>query len=195
MQAKLYRPLWLFCLLLAIGLACQTSDAVREVQATAQNAIEQGKGVISTIQSVATQSAPMLATLRAFATQQAPLLETAKAFATEQGPELLGTAQAAATQFAFGELPPDIPLVDRSTTSAFVSSHLLVSYTTSLPFASTLDFYKQNMPANGWNALSGERYETDTSAMIKYEKPDRIATVTVNVVEGKTVVLITIQFK
>jgi hypothetical protein len=193
MHKKIYRPLWLIVLAIAITLSCQTTERVREVQETAQNAIEQGKGVIETIRAVATQSGPMLATLRAFATQQAPLLETAKAFATEQGPEMLETVQAAATEFAFGELPADIPVVDRATTTAFVSSNLLVSYTTSLSFASVLDFYKQNMPANGWSAMSGERYETDTSALTKYEKADRVASVSINLVDGQTVVLITID--
>jgi hypothetical protein len=196
MLTKFLRYAWLIVLMVSVSLACKAAEVgsdVEKAQATVQTGLEEGQQAVQTLQAVATQGAPMLATAQAFATQNAPLIATAQAIATEKGPEALETAQAAATQFAFGDLPEDIPVVDRNTLTSFISSNVLVSFTTTLSFADVVDFYKQNMPNNDWSAVKLGSYQTNSSALLVYEKSDGKATVTINVVEGKVVVAIGIQ--
>jgi len=181
-HTNIYQISWAVLLLLAATLACAggpVGEQIDSVRQTAENAVDTGKSAISTAQALATQAGP--------------ILETASAFATEQGPGMLETAQAAATEFSFGDQPEDIPLPDSASIQNLVTSNKLVTFTTSLSLAAATDFYKSAMPENGWNLASGERVETDSLSILHYEKTSRSASVTISVAEGKTVVLIVIE--
>jgi hypothetical protein len=51
------------------------------------------------------------------------------------------------------------------------------------------------MPANGWKEASSGWVETAQATVLRYEKPDKLSTVTItrNPIDGRSVVLITIQ--
>jgi hypothetical protein len=200
-------------LAVTLSLACTLSSLgsqVSGIQATAQAIATTGGEIVATVKAIATQQAPLiataqamvtqqgpsaLATAKAFATQQAPLLETAKAYATEHGPELLQTAQAAATQFAVGQPPEDIPILARETAENFFGSKDVVSYATALPSNAVVDFYKTAMLSSGWQEVRSEWTEAAGTAILKYEKPNRYALVTITASGNKTLVLIGIQIK
>jgi hypothetical protein len=167
---------------------------------TAQSAAtEVGQsGIVETAKAVATEQGPeILGTIEAVATDQGPgLLETMKAVVTDQGPGLLETGQAFATQFASGEAPADIPLVEGDRED-FTANDSLVSYSTSLQFADVVGFYKTQMPENGWTIDEQSSVETGSSAILNYSKADRTALVIINAdpANNKTLVAITIQAK
>jgi hypothetical protein len=180
----------------AVGTQVGGAGWLETAQALATLAGE--SGLLETAVAFATEQGPSaLATAQAFATEQGPAaIATAQAFATQQGPSAMATAQAYATQVAgsLGNLPPDVPIVDGEK-DAFVKSLELVSYITPIEYAQVVDFYKQQMPANGWVQASSGWIETAQTTILRVEKPDRLATVTItrNPVDGRSVVLITIQ--
>ena len=90
-----------------------------------------------------------------------------------------------------GNPPPDVPLLpDHKDTFA---SPDMVNYTSGVPFADAIDFYKKEMVANGWNALTDQFYEDDSTALMNFEKPERTAMVTItreNDVSNITIMII-----
>lgn len=180
----------------AIGTQVGGAGWMETAQSLATQAGE--SGLLETAVAFATEQGPSaLATAQAFATEQGPsAIATAQAFATEQGPSAMATAQAYATQVAgsLGNLPPDIPILDGEK-DAFVKSLELVSYITSIEYSQVVDFYKQQMVANGWVQASSGWIETAQTTVLRFEKPDRLSTVTItrNPLDNRSVVLITIQ--
>ena len=222
MQAKSYRYLWLIAVFVVITVGCRlfsgVSDRVDSVRATAESIatdVDQGRdllgtaramatqvggaGMIGTIQALATEAdeSGLLATAQAFATAEGPgLMETVLAVATRQGPEILSTAQSYITQIAPGAAPPDIPVLDGDK-ELFFQSNALVSYVIALPLDQVADYYKTQMPANGWTKVDEETFESPVAKSLVYEKPDRRASVVLSLSpgEGKSVILITIENK
>jgi hypothetical protein len=213
MNLKNLRIVTLIPLLLMITLACNLFSQVESLA----NSAQQGQEILETAQSLSTDvsSTGMLETAQAMATQvgESGLAETAQAFATEQGPSLAETAQAVATQqgpglmetaqamvtkaaVTFGDAPADIPVVEDENEN-FFSTAELVSYFTPTPYAEVLTFYKEQMPVNDWIKVDEDWVETESAAILKFTKPDRIATVTISVnpLDNMTVVMITIQPK
>lgn len=153
----------------------------QELLGTAQAFTTQvgGQSLIPTAQALATQmdQSGILETAKAVATEQGSgILSTARAIATQQGPAALETVQAYATQFAQATPAEDIPLIDAERDTFFQSASL-ISYNTTLPFDQVLDFYKNQMPANGWNEIENEGFETATTAFLSFEKGGRKASV------------------
>jgi hypothetical protein len=196
MNKNIFRSAWLICLALTFSLACLSGvgGQIEGVKETAQSAVEQGRSFISTAQAFATQSVSMLATARAFATEQAPLIETAKAFATAQGPELLQTAQAVSTEFAFGSTPEDIPLPPTDQIKELVSSNAFISFTALMPAKDVVAFYEAQMPLNGWQA-NGDTIESADSTILQYQKPGRQVYFVFNHKGTETQVVITLESK
>jgi hypothetical protein len=146
------------------------------------------------------------------------LMETAEAMATEMPVEdILGTVEVLGTEMPVlpegiaetaaagglpvplpgeGEdnLPPDIPIVKERNDDLFANKDL-VSYTTSLPFDTVLDFYQAEMLNNGWQPGEGEPVITPQTAVLNYAKPQRDAMVTIYVSNDLTGVTITIAPK
>lgn len=186
----------LLATLRVVGTQVGETGLLGTAQALATQAGE--AGLLETAQAFATEQGPAaLATVQAFATEQGPsAIATAEAFATQQGPSLAATASSYATQVAgsIGQLPPDIPIVDGEK-DAFIQSLELVSYITALPYEQVVTFYKEQMLPNGWTKVDSGWVETGQASVLRYEKPDRQATVTItrNPLDGRTVVLVTIQ--
>lgn len=189
MKPQTYR-IALFALVLLITLACQSisniQDQVEEVQTTAQMAATQAIGLVTQAGDLATQAVLL-------ATQGAPLLETASAFAT-QNPGLETTLQALPTTLAGqGDAPADIPVVDKSSMTLYYATKDSVSYATTQDFQTVVNFYKEQMPINGWSVDEGFSLETTNTAVYSYKKDNRTATLTINAnADGKTYVVIAI---
>jgi len=180
----------------AQALATDVGDS--EFLKTAQAyATEQGPALLQTVEGFATEQGPrLIETARAFATQEVPgYLETAQAFATEQGPGYIETAQAFATQVAsnLGEAPADIPHVEGER-NQFYAIQNLVFYLTPLPYPDVVAFYKEQMPANGWEIEEQGTLEAENASVLMYEKDNRKASIalSINPADNHTVVLITI---
>lgn len=222
MHTKIYRFAWMISMIVAASMACslfsgignQITGAKETAQSVATGVQEGqhlittakalatevgGSGLLETAQSAATEvgESGVVKTAKAVVTEQGPgILETAMAVVTDQGPGLIETSQAIVTQFASGEAPSDIPLVEGNRED-FTATSNLVSYTTTLQFADVDSFYKTQMPENGWTLDEQSSVETGNSAILNYSKSDRTALVIINVdpANNKTIVAITIQSK
>jgi hypothetical protein len=188
--------------LLATAQAAVTQVQGSDLAQTAQAAVtELGEsGLAATIQAVITSEGPEIQqTLQAFATESGPdMLETAQAYITEQGPGLVETAQSYATQLASssGEPPDDIPIIDRDTVQDLQVLESLVSYNTSLDFDSVVEFYKTEMPDNGWVKVDEGSFESDAATMLNFTKDARNVSVVMNALSSDQIyVLISIQGK
>jgi len=205
-------------LLLGGSLACSLFSGVSErvggIRSTvegAATAVQKGQDVIATVQSaatevmgsslaqtlevVATEQGPgVIATAQAFATRSGPgAIETVQAFATQGIPGLIATGEAMGTAYANSNQPPpdDIPIVNGTTENLFATDGT-VSYFTPMDFQSVLNYYQQEMPVNGWEANPDNTILTADVAVLQYDKIGKHATITLNVSDNKTVVLIII---
>jgi hypothetical protein len=90
--------------------------------------------------------------------------------------------------------PSDIPVVQGDNTILLVNAQL-VSYQTKTDFATTVKFYKDQMPKNGWTQDTSTSIETTNASVLAYTKDTRKANVSVtkDPTSGQTMVLITIQ--
>jgi hypothetical protein len=221
MPRKSYRIAWLITLTVSATLGCglvtgvgeQISGVKGTVGAVATD-VQTGRDVIGTARAIATSvggsglietaqalatgvgDSGFLSTAQAFATEQGPeLMATLQAFATDQGPGLMETAQAMGTAAAplLGEAPADIPIVQGELEN-LISTRLLVTYGTAVDAGLVVDFYNNEMIANGWTKVNEEALG-DAITLLTFEKPGRLATVTVtdNTLTSKTMVVITIQ--
>ena len=223
MPKKPYRLAWIITLMISVTLGCglfsgigerisgtkATVGAVatdvqtgRDILGTARAIVTDvgGSGLLETAKALATGvgDSGFLSTAQAFATEQGPeLMATLQAFATEQGPGLMETAQAMGTAAAplLGEAPEDIPFVQGELEN-LVSTRLLVTYGTAIDSQLVVDFYNTEMVANGWTKVSEEALG-DAITLLTFEKPGRLASVTVtsNTLTQKTMVVIAIQPK
>jgi hypothetical protein len=222
MQSRKLRYIWLLSILIVFVFACRAFTGVQEdvdtARATVQSVatdIQQGRdllgtaraistqvggsGMIQTVQALATEAneSGLLATAQAFATEQGPgLIETVVAVATQEGPSLLDTAQAYITQSSPGNPPQDIPVMDGQR-EMFFQSPEFVSYVISVPYPAAVEFYKNQMPINGWTKVEQDWVEEQAIANLQFEKADRRASVVLTASSGgdKTTVLITISPK
>lgn len=157
-------------------------------------------GLLKTAIAVATEEGPSaMATVKAFATQEGPSLqETAEAFATQEGPGLQKTAQAALTQIAgsMGEPPDDIPIIGGEKED-LITGEFAVSYSVSKSIEDVANFYKSEMPKNGWTPVEQGKLETESMVAMNYEKQGRSADVTIlkNPINQQTLVFILIVKK
>ena len=211
----------LVSLLLSITLACNLISNMQgdlgAARGTAVAIATEARGFVTQVEGLATKvdASSVLATAEAFVTQEGPeaeatlkalgtkaaesnIYETAQAFITQEGPDLLATVQAIATQGLSPNDPPDdIPLVAQGNLKFLYATEATVSYQTDLDYQTVLEFYKQEMPANGWEADHEGSIETGYAAVLRYEKFDRSATVALGAVSNSqtTTVLITIYTK
>jgi hypothetical protein len=216
------RHLWIISFLVVFVFACRAFTGLQEDVDTARDQVESvatdiqqgrdllgtaraiatqvgGSGLIRTAQALATQAGEsgLLETAQAFATAQGPgLIETALAVATQEGPSILATAQAYITEAAPGDAPEDIPILDGDKEMFFQSSQM-VSYVISLPYMQVVEYYKSQMPANGWAKEDQDWVEGETVSNLQFEKTNRRASVVVTPAPGgsKTTVLILIETK
>jgi len=89
--------------------------------------------------------------------------------------------------------PTDIPLVNADNTVLLASAQL-VSYQTTADIATTIKFYKDAMPTNGWTADANLTVETPTATVLAFTKDTRSAQVSItgDPTSSKTIVVITV---
>jgi hypothetical protein len=166
----------------ARALATSEGPALLETARALATGAEQS-GLKETVQAFATDQGPeLLATGQALGTKAAEsdLEKTVQALSTYAPGDVFATLQAMATQLlGGGNLPADIPVVPDPNISDLTVTNQIVSYTTSLGFQSVLDFYQQEMPLQGWQADQSGSFTTGHAAVLKFEKADRPATVTI----------------
>lgn len=185
-------PVGLFLLLLLFSFACSSLTGITDRAGDAKETVE---SVVTEAVELATEGAPLLETVEAFATQAPDLQDTVEAVITDN-PEIVETVEAFATEgLDLGDAPDDIPVVDESTIQNFYGSDIFVSYNTSQDFDTVVEFYKDEMPANGWEADSSLTFELKNTATLTWNQVDRraIVVITVNPADDSTVVAITIQ--
>jgi len=215
---KLFKLLFLAVPLLVTSLACQSLDNASQVYQDSKDVVD---AVVTLARGVSTQHPGLLetagayvveegqnlgSTAEAFATQNPGLLETARALAEERGPSVLGTAQAFATdqpdlvQTARALLPggsgsksplEDIPVID-SPIDIHYSTPQYLSYSTEGAYQDTVNFYKLEMPAKGWEPDYQRSFEEANMASLVYSRPGRSASITISFSEatGRTLVVI-----
>ncbi len=208
MVANKWRFGFFLSILIMSALACSFFSGIsqgQEILTTAQSLATEidGGEIIATVEALATSINPgeLLETVQAAATGFNPddMLATANAIGTvaaDQGGDPLATAQALATQanLGSGDPPEDIPILDGEIDNLFTSD-FSVSYGTSVEFAEVVQFYQDEMPANGWDEDTDARVLTEIAAVIVYNKIDRSAVVTISAIPGlnQTLVQIFIQ--
>jgi hypothetical protein len=182
----------LLLLLLLLSLAC---SSLTGVSSRANEVKETAEAVVTDAVGFATEGAPLVETVQSIATDIPGLKVTAEALITEN-PEVVGTLQAIATEgLDMGEAPNDIPVVDEATITNFFGSDAFVSYTTSQGFQAVVDFYKYEMPANGWEADPDLTFEIKNTATLTWNQVDRqaIVIITFNPLDDSVFVAITIR--
>ncbi len=211
--------IWILTVLVGLSLACESLTAISRdynqarstagaIATQADQIITQAKGIatqigegqaVGTARALATQQGPqVIASAQAFATQAAEggYLQTVEALVTQGQSELLPTFQAAATQFLFPASPPDdIPIIPSGEVTNLFTNQSTVSYFVHLDLPLVIEFYKNTMPELGWTDVSDESLIKEIAAVLKFFKPDRVATITLtaNPIDGLTIVLINIR--
>jgi hypothetical protein len=153
------------------------------LDATAENFMtREGSKLLSTVQAIVTKHKDeWMTTAGAFTTEQgSKLIATAEAYSTKE--DIKATIVAFVTQargFLAGTAPDDIPIMGAQAENLTQSSGM-VSFTTSVELATVLEYYKNQMPANGWEKVEQGSLEAENSAVLKYVKGDRAASVTLN---------------
>lgn len=179
MKHTTYRAGWAVAVLALAVVACVCGPVGQ-----AQQGLQTAQAAASEVQGLATQAQAFATQAEALATQieQSGLQETAQALATQaESGTLVVPGQ--------GETPEDIPLLeDRQN---FVGGANYVTYTTGADYQTVVDFYKKEMPAQGWTA-SGDAMEFSGIATLSYSKDNRQAQVVIAGAEGQTSVVITI---
>ena len=191
-------------LLVASTLACGISGIGKQassVQGTAQalktevgGIVTAGGALLNTAQAIYTQNPGVLETVQAFTTQGAPLISTIQAVATDN-PGLAQTAQAFIQQeIPTGEAPTDIPILNPDQVNDYFGSSQYIFYTTPMEYTRLLEFYKTEMPNNGWQYLESTSNEYANAAQLNYYKDNRIATInlSINPLNNTSLVVISI---
>jgi hypothetical protein len=108
--------------------------------------------------------------------------------------DLQATAEAVQEDFASGEAPPDIPIVEGETEN-FFASEVFVSYTTPMDFDEVVTYYQEEMPKNGWQSDDESSFSIEGTSLFYFTKSNRVAIVTISseAADGATAVLITLQ--
>jgi len=191
-------------LLIASTLACGISGIGKQassIEETAQalktdmgGIVTAGGSLLNTAKALYTQHPGVLETVQAFTTQGAPLISTIQAVATDN-PGLELTAKAFVEQeIPTGEPPADIPIVNPEQVENYFGSSQYIFYTSPMEYAQLLEFYKTEMPNNGWQYLESVSHEYANAAQLNYYKDNRIATInlSMNPLNNTTVVVISI---
>jgi hypothetical protein len=219
MQKNKFKLIWAITFLLGLSIACETFSAInrdyKEARSTADIIATKAQQIITQAQGAATQISDSQAaqTAHALATQYGPSLVetgqslatqveeegyllTAEALVTQGSAELLPTIQALTTQH-LDTAPPaeDIPILTSGEVTILITNQYMVSYYVQETISQVLDFYQTNMPNNGWIDVSNSADITEDAAVLKFFKPDRVASITLseNPLGEQTVVLITIR--
>jgi len=214
MSRKSMPILFPMIVLLFASLACNaiSGGAASGFQATANAAFTQAAAGAAT---AGVQGSSLEATANALASQAVGSGDSAQATADAASTEAIATANAVtggdasatpagdqptaeATTAGGGATadggPTDIPLVNADNTVLLASAQL-VSYQTTADIATTIKFYKDAMPTNGWTADANLTVETPTATVLAFTKDTRSAQVSItgDPTSSKTIVVITVS--
>ena len=214
-----YKFVWVLIVLVGLSLACASFSAIGEdynqARGTAGAIATQAQGIITQAQGIATQivDSDVFETAQAIATQQGPAyiatgqalatraadegyLQTAEALITQGSSDLLPTFQAVATQYLFrGPPPDDIPIISEGEVTNLLTNPSVISYYVTVDLPQVVDFYQTTMPEQDWVDVTDSNLIKADAAVLKFFKPDRVATITLtaNPISHQTVVLIAIR--
>jgi len=190
--------------IMASTLACSISSVRQQAQTAVQTAItlrtevggiiNAGSSFIETAQAIATEHPGVLETAKAITTQGASVISTIQAAAT-YNPGLVQTAQAFIGQeIPTGEPPSDIPMINQDQVHNYFGSSQYIFYTSPTQYSQVLEFYKTEMPINGWKFLPNDSHEYANAAQLNYFKDTRTATInlSLNPLNNTSVVVIDI---
>lgn len=181
-------------MLLLIACACPASGLEKQL-----DNLRQLQGAASTVEALATEvgSEGLASTAQAMLTE-VPLeglqgtLEVLMPTEMNNPENLQATLQAMLPQpDASQSKPEDIPVWGGAKENFYADSSV-VSYLTPDTFNDLIAFYKNEMPANGWEAVKAGSVETTNTALLQYKKIDRTAIVTLSRSNDKTVVQVTV---
>lgn len=218
-QKHPFKLIWALVLLMGIIIACDTFSAISEdyrsargtaeaIATEAEKIITQAQGLatqigdsaaVGTAKALATEHGPsLIATGEALATQAAEegYLQTAEALVTQGSSELIPTIQAFITQSLYpGPPPEDIPILSDELVTNLFTNAKIVTYTASTDLKAVVDYYETAMPAQDWIDVSDSNAITEIAAVLKFFKPDRVATITLSStpIPEQTIILITIR--
>ncbi|MFZ0532080.1 MAG: hypothetical protein WAM09_02790 [Anaerolineales bacterium] len=203
----MYRTKSIYLVILVImvsTLACSITGVQQQTRMAEQTAIalrtdvgeivNAGSSLIKTAQAIATEHPGILETVKAIATQGAPVISTIQAVAT-YNPGLVQTAQAVINQeIPTGEPPTDIPIINRDQVQNYFGSSQYIFYTSPTQYAHVIEFYKTEMPNDGWQYLQDNSHEYANASQLNYFKDTRTATInlSLNPLNNTTVVVINI---
>lgn len=214
-----FKFVWILIVLVGLSLACESLTAIGDdynqargtagaIATQAQGIITQAKGIATqigdsqafeTAQAIATQQGPAyIATGQALATRAADegYLQTAEALINQGSSELLPTFQAIVTQYLFrGPPPDDIPIISDGEITNLLTNQSAISYYVTVDLPQVVDFYQTTMPDQDWVDVTDSSSITEDAAVLKFFKPERVATITLtaNPISQQTVVLIAIR--
>jgi hypothetical protein len=187
-KLNINKPILFVILVLFVAtLGCSIFDIQQKAQTARGTAnafrtdvggiINEGSSLLKTAQAIETQHPGILGTVKAVATQGAPVLSTIGA-ATTSNPGLVKTAQAAIQQeIPTGEAPSDIPLMNQEQVQNYFGSSQYIFYTSPIQYDQVLEFYKTEMPNNGWQYIETDSHEYSNAAQLTYVKDNRTATI------------------
>ena len=94
----------------------------------------------------------------------------------------------------FTDGPEDVPVMEGNVENYFGTEELL-SYTIDTDLDTVVAFYKDEMPANGWEYNEAGSIETTDAVILNYSKSDKLAVVTIgkDATTNNTVVLVTLS--
>ncbi|MEA3350590.1 MAG: hypothetical protein U9Q82_08225 [Chloroflexota bacterium] len=210
MNLKNYRYGWIFLLLSlllgaiacgGLGNAAEQAENLEHAAQTAQAIATTGQGLATQAEGYATQisESGLIQTGEALVTEaeESGLISTMQAAITqlpEQSSDVKATIDVVLTQGAYGEAPPDIPIVDGEKEQFFGSDNL-VSYTTPLSFQEVLGFYRDQMPDYDWQPGDGTTTETPIYAILYYQNPHQRVTINISDKDNETIVIVIISSK
>jgi hypothetical protein len=162
---KIFRWIWLFCILAMVTMSCSLLGNFVEGQI--DKTIEtQAEAIITEIdiESLVTE-----VDLDAIVTQI-----DVESIITQVNPEgLLDTLVPQPVNT--GERPEGIPILEPN--SDFITSKTHVEFTVEKTVKEVVDYYEQQMPSNGWTKVAAEsKVETDVTTLV-FTKDNRKATI------------------
>lgn len=191
----------LILMILFIGaLACGGLSEVAESAQKVEHAAQTAQAIATQGGELATQlsESGFIQTGEALGTNVAEsgiaaTLQAAVAEIPGQSADAQATMDVVLTEGAYGEAPPNIPLVDAEMENFFGSASI-VSYTVALSFEQVLEFYRLEMPDYGWESANQGNVVTPTFAKLAYQNPHQRVDVTISAASptSETLVMINI---
>ncbi len=188
MEKKVYfRALWIVSLLILVSMACNLlTNPVGSIGNKIETAVGTAIPNATQIGAIATQIAPSISKVAGQVQTQLPSLETQLPSLATQIPTLIGVTP--------GQKPDDIPVMEGNRTEITMSSQAVI-YSITSDLKTAVNFYKTEMPKNGWTQDTAASRESDIDTTLVFNKGNRQATVEIIDLFGTITVTIGITTK